>query len=121
MYEQRRLRTDGENMLLTQEVSNYRSWNSSVSVVSGWMGFVFQQGQGVLFTIASRPALGPMQSLRACSFSWVKQLWCESDHSPPSSTEVKNAWSYTSTSPNVFVAWCLIKHTDNFTFEAGIS
>jgi hypothetical protein len=30
---------------------------------------------------------------------WVKQLGHEADHSPPSSAEVKNAWSYTSTPP----------------------
>jgi hypothetical protein len=29
----------------------------------------------------------------------VKQPGCEADHSPPSSAEVKNAWSYTSTPP----------------------
>jgi hypothetical protein len=29
----------------------------------------------------------------------VKQPACEADHSPPSSAEVKNAWSYTSTPP----------------------
>jgi hypothetical protein len=28
----------------------------------------------------------------------VKQLGQETDHSPPSTSEVKNAWSYTSTS-----------------------
>jgi hypothetical protein len=55
----------------------------------------------------------------------VKWLEHESDHSPPSSAEVKNAWSYTSTPPYVFMAWCLVKHgiyikgmmlRDNFTF-----
>jgi hypothetical protein len=30
----------------------------------------------------------------------------ESDHSPPSSAEVKNAWSYTSTSQHAIKAWC---------------
>jgi len=29
----------------------------------------------------------------------VKRPGREADHSPPSSTEVKNAWSYTSTPP----------------------
>jgi len=29
----------------------------------------------------------------------VKRSWHEADHSLPSSTEVKNAWSYTSTFP----------------------
>jgi hypothetical protein len=28
----------------------------------------------------------------------------------------KNAWSYTSTPQYVFMAWCLVKHRDNFTF-----
>jgi hypothetical protein len=52
---------------------------------------------------ASRPALGPTQS----SIQWtpeslsmgVKRPRREADHSPPSSAEVKNAWSYTSTLP----------------------
>jgi hypothetical protein len=33
----------------------------------------------------------------------VKRPGREADHSPPSSAEVKNAWSYTSTSPYVFM------------------
>jgi hypothetical protein len=40
----------------------------------------------------------------------------EADHSTPSSAEVKNEWSYTSTPKYVFMAWCLVKHRDNFTF-----
>jgi hypothetical protein len=35
---------------------------------------------------------------------------------PPSSSEVKNAWSYASIPPYAFMAWCLLKHRDNFTF-----
>jgi hypothetical protein len=38
----------------------------------------------------------------------------EADHSPPSSAEVKNAWSCTSAPQYVFMAWCLVKHRDNF-------
>jgi hypothetical protein len=30
--------------------------------------------------------------------------------------KVKNKWSYTSTFPYVFMAWCLLKHRDNFIF-----
>jgi len=30
----------------------------------------------------------------------------EADHPPPSSTKVKNMWSYTSTLSYVLVAWC---------------
>jgi hypothetical protein len=36
----------------------------------------------------------------------------EADHSAPSSAEVKNAWSYTSTPQYVFMAWYLVKHRD---------
>jgi hypothetical protein len=65
----------------------------------GVLGFDFWQGLGIfLFITMSRMALGPTQS----PIQWVlgvKQLGCEVDHSPPSSAEVKNAWSYTSTPP----------------------
>jgi hypothetical protein len=40
---------------------------------------------------------------------WVqglKQLGHEGDNQPPSSTEVKNVWSYTSTPPYSFVCAC---------------
>jgi len=40
----------------------------------------------------------------------VKRPGREADHSPPSSAEVKNAWSCTSTPPYVFTAWCLVKY-----------
>jgi hypothetical protein len=43
------------------------------------------------------------------SFPGVKRLVREADHSPPSSAEIKNEWSYTSTPQYVFMAWCLIK------------
>jgi hypothetical protein len=46
----------------------------------------------------------------------IKQPGREADHSPPSSAEVKHAWSYTSTLQYAFKAWCLVKHRDNFTF-----
>jgi hypothetical protein len=45
----------------------------------------------------------------------VKRLGRDGDRSPPSSAEVKNEWSYTSTLPILFMAWCLVKHGDNFT------
>jgi hypothetical protein len=40
----------------------------------------------------------------------------EADHSPPSSTEVKNAWAIPPLSQYVFMAWCLVNHSDYFTF-----
>jgi hypothetical protein len=74
-----------------------------------------------LFTTASRPALGPTQPpiqwIPGALSLGVKLTRREADHSPPSSVEVKNAWSYTSTPQYVFMAWCLVKvkHRD-FTF-----
>jgi hypothetical protein len=87
----------------------------------GVLGFDSRWRLGIfLFTIASRTALGPTQPpikwvSRALSLG-VKRLEREADHSPPSSAEVKHAWSYTSIPPYVFMVWCLVKHRDNFTF-----
>jgi hypothetical protein len=39
------------------------------------------------------------------------------DHSPKSSAEVKNTWSYTLTPPNAFTTWFFIKCRDNFTID----
>jgi hypothetical protein len=67
-------------------------------------GFESRHGLGIfLYTTESRPALGPTQPL----IQWVavvlslgvKRPGGEADHSPPSSVEVKNVWSYTSTPP----------------------
>jgi len=46
----------------------------------------------------------------------IKQPEREADHSPPYSAEVQNAWSCTSTPQFVFMAWCLVRHRENFTF-----
>jgi hypothetical protein len=48
----------------------------------------------------------------------VKRLGRETDHSPPSSVEVKNARSYTSIPPVRLRGMVLSyeKHSDNFTF-----
>jgi hypothetical protein len=83
----------------------YREQGSSVSIVTrlwtGRPGFDCRQaGILFLFTTASRPALGPTQP----PIQWVPVILStrvkgpgrEADHSPPSSAEVKNAWSYTS-------------------------
>jgi hypothetical protein len=87
-----------------------KSRDSSVHIAMGyglddWSSRVrFPVGLGIfLFTTASRTALGPTQP----PIQWVpgalslgvKRPGREADHSPPSSAEVKNAWSYTSTPP----------------------
>jgi hypothetical protein len=46
----------------------------------------------------------------------IKRPGLEADQSPPSSAEIENAWMYTSIHQYVFMAWCLVKYRDNFTF-----
>jgi hypothetical protein len=58
----------------------------------------------------------PIQWVPGALSLGVKRSGREADHSPPSSAKVKNAWSYTSTPQYIFMAWCLVKHRDNFTF-----
>jgi hypothetical protein len=93
--------------------------------IMGWtigvLGFDSRRGLEIfLFTTASRTALGPTQPpiqwVSGALSLGVKRSGHEADHSPPSSAEVKNSWSYTSTPQYVFMAWCLLKHRDNFTF-----
>jgi hypothetical protein len=48
--------------------------------------------------------------------SEVKRLVHEADHSPSSSTKVKNAWSYTSTPPYICMTCCLDKRQGQHTF-----
>jgi hypothetical protein len=85
---------------------------------------MFNSRQGLrifLFsTAASRPALRPTQP----PIQWVhgiislgiKRPWLEVDHSPTSIAEIKNMWSYNSTTQYVFMVWGLVKHSDNFAF-----
>jgi len=75
---------------------------SSVSLETGWtivvqfpavkMKWIF------LFSAGSRPPPGPthpsIQWVPRTLSSRVKRSGCETDHSPPSSVEVKNAWNY---------------------------
>jgi hypothetical protein len=76
-------------------------------------------GDFIIYKPTSRTALGPTQPpiqwVRG-SFRGVKRPGREADHSFPSSSEAKNAWSSTSTSQYVFMAWCLVKKRDKFTF-----
>jgi hypothetical protein len=98
-----------------------KSRGSSVSIGTrlrdGRSEFDSRQGQGLFFSSPSRPdrLWGPPMVLMALSLG-VKRPGREVDHSPPCNAEVKNSWSYTPIPPYVFVAWCLIKHRDNFTF-----
>jgi hypothetical protein len=46
-----------------------------------------------------------------CTYRFVFniKLEREADYSTPSSAEIKNAWSYTSTPKYTFIAWCSVK------------
>jgi hypothetical protein len=60
------------------------------------------RGKTFLLSTSSRPVLGPTQ----LPIQWVpevKRLGRESNHSPPSSADVKNTWIYTSTPLYVFL------------------
>jgi hypothetical protein len=97
------------------------SHDSSVSIVTrlrvGRPGFDYRQEQQ-FYSLSHRvqtgsgaqPAFYPVGT--GGGFRGVNQPGREADHSPPSSAEVKNAWSYSSTQPYeyIFVALCLIKH-----------
>jgi hypothetical protein len=74
----------------------------------GWtiaiLGFDSRRGLGIsLFTTVSRMALEstqpPIQWVLGDFSLGVKRPGREADHSPPSSAEVKKAWSYTSILP----------------------
>lgn len=60
----------------------------------------------------SRPTLGlpqpPIQWVPGTLYPGVNRPVLEADRSPPSNSEVKNAYSNTSTSPYVFIEWCSI-------------
>jgi hypothetical protein len=94
-------------------------WDTDWAI--GVLGFDSRRRLGIfLFTAVSRTALGPTQSpiqwVTGALFLGVKRPWREADHSPPSSAEVKITWSYTFIPKYVFMAWCLVKHRDNFNF-----
>jgi hypothetical protein len=50
----------------------------------------------------------------------IKRPGREADHSPPSTAEVKECVEIYLHYPNVFMALCLVKHRDNFTFTLAV-
>jgi hypothetical protein len=83
------------------------SRDSSASIVTrlwnGWPGSDSRYGKG--------PTQFHIQWVRG-----VKWPGYGAEHSAPPSAEVKDEWRHASTLPHVFMAWCLVKHRDNFTF-----
>jgi hypothetical protein len=90
------------------------------SQYSNWLGVGLPRvrssspGRGKIFFIStsSRPVLEPIH----LSIQWVpvvlslgvKRRRRDADHSPPSSADIKNTFTYTSTPTYVFMAYCLI-------------
>jgi hypothetical protein len=110
----------GLNLLPTQirrtDVAQY-----SDCLRAGWSWFDFRQRKGFfLFTTTSKLALGsnhsPVQWVQEIFLRRIKRPEREDGKSPPSSAEIKNTRIYISIPPFVFVAWCLIKHTNDFIF-----
>jgi hypothetical protein len=83
--------------------------------------FEFREGLGI-YTTASRPALGPtlppIHWVPGAISLGVNRLGLEADHSPLSSSKLKNAWSHTPTTPirlqGVILSYK--KHREKFTF-----
>jgi hypothetical protein len=81
---------------------------------SWWGSTDFSLHHRVQTGSGAHPASYPMGT--EGSFSGIKRPGRETDHSPPSSAEVKNTWSYTFTLSYVFTAWCTVKYRGNFAF-----
>jgi hypothetical protein len=96
---------------LSTEVDHNSSRDSSVSTVTK----LRDEGQvSIPFPLRPDKPWGPPSLLfnghQGYLPSGVKRPGREADHSPPSSAEVKNAWSYTSTPTYVLTTWYLVKH-----------
>jgi hypothetical protein len=91
----------------------WRSRDSAVGIATGYgrpRGRSSSPGRvkKFLFSLASRQTLGSTQPhiqwVLAALSPEIKQPVREADHSPPTSTEVKKMWIYTSTPPYAFMA-----------------
>jgi hypothetical protein len=93
----------------------------SVSIVTrlrvGRPGFDFRQGMNFLFATASGPALRPVQ----LASSEIKREERKANHAFPSSAEVKDLWSYTSSPPYVWKACAYISIRDNSILKVPVS
>jgi hypothetical protein len=82
-----------------------------------WVWFLMWADIHLFFSVQTCfRAQPPIQRASEAPSSETKWFQHEADHSPPTSGEVKNAWSYTSTQPFSFMAWCLLKHRDRDNF-----
>jgi hypothetical protein len=119
--------------LIASSLNTWGIWVSSVRIVSRlrderpW--FDFRKGKGFyIFATASKPVLGPIQP-PVQGVHWapplggrIKRPGHKADHLLPSSAEIRNEWSYTSTPPYIFIAWYLVnnRNSSDFTFKIWI-
>jgi hypothetical protein len=83
---------------------------------AGRLAFIPDRGiEGIFFLLATGSGAHPASyPVGTCgSLPGGKVAGREADHLPPSSVEIKNEWSYTST-PHYFMTRYLVKHRDNF-------
>jgi hypothetical protein len=84
------------------------------------LGFNSQHGR--IFLVAAKSVrLYVLNGLSSSGYrvfsSAIKRQGHEATHSPPSSADVENTWSYASTLPYVSMKWRLIKHRDILTLH----
>jgi hypothetical protein len=95
-------------------------------LLAGRPGFDPCRGNDKIFSLRHRvqtgsranPASYTMRS-GGGSLMGVKRPGREGYHSHPSSAEIRNAWSYTSTPQYIFMA-CLVKHRNKFNFISTV-
>jgi hypothetical protein len=73
------------------------------------VSFTLYKTTGIFTRTGSGSTQPPTQWVPGVLSLGVKRLESEDDHSPPSSAEVKDAWSYTCTPQYAFMVWCSVK------------
>jgi hypothetical protein len=97
------------------QIINNTKYREDHRLATGWTaeGSEFESRRGKTFLLSSsrpvlRPIQPPIQWVPGALPPGVKMTGREAHHSPPTSAEIKNTWIYTSTSPYVLKAQCLI-------------
>jgi hypothetical protein len=114
---------------LVPKIKCFKSSDSSVGIATGLQagrsGFRVRFPAGARnlslhhrVQTSSRAHSAPIEWVPGALSLGVKRPRGEAEHSPPSSAEVKNAWSYNFTPQYAFMAWCLVKHRDTFTLPS---
>jgi len=117
--QRRKLFKDASSILEVRPISmrwDYDCTRFHACMVPDWLlagrpEIVSRQGRGFLLSpprLCGLPILPPIPE--------VKRPQRETDNSPPSGVEIKNAWRCTSTPRYFFMVWRLINYKDNFIF-----